>query len=90
MKKIDWIIIGGYAYAVLSACADQAFPQLFDTVAGVFGAPPGIGHKIFIVAGGLIGLASLVTSRIKTANAQEAVATAIKTPAPTPVKEPAS
>lgn len=76
LKQIDWAIIGGYAWAVVTVCADAAFPQLFDTITGVFGAPPGLGHKIFTVAGGLIGLAALVTGRIQAAQTRTVAADA--------------
>lgn len=74
MKYKDWVVIYSYAVAVLGAIASTTFPALFDALLSFFGIPPGEGAKVSMLAFTLLGLVTLIKSKIDavhaTSNAQ--------------------
>lgn len=80
MQAKDWAIIGGYVLSILTALSSQAAPGLIDQILGVFGVPPGLGPKIALVAGSVLGLITIVSSHVNSVKSINAAAQSGPTP----------
>lgn len=80
MQAKDWVIVGGYVVSILAALSSQAAPGLIDQLLGAFGIPPGLGPKVALVAGSVLGLITIVSSHINSVKSINAAAQSGPTP----------